>query len=281
LTTTSLFQLKKLINRTAFELESLGLGPVVLQKLLEDADNSSTHSGPSAKEEEKGLESDRTPTPLSPGSEFTDYPKVAYEFVADYGCLETRLRVYLPLNPAFASAWNHYDSEQELEDNPSDQVQRSPGLGTSGSGTHTSLIWALQRRSMQTISEEQQATTIEPHPHNLNLNSSTENIHIDNFTDPAPPQEALIPLISDTAFYQLLLDALQSLSSHLSTVHSNFLNTLEGLSRNIASSARPVSSTSSFRPHSVLSSNPASIGTIRATGHKALDFLPFPFFLPC
>lgn len=71
-------------------------------------------------------------------------------------------------------------------------------------------------------------------------------------------QEVVIPLLSDTAFFQLLSAALQSLSAHLLTLHSDFTNTLKDLSRNISLSARPISSTSSFHPHSSLS-NPASI----------------------
>lgn len=71
-------------------------------------------------------------------------------------------------------------------------------------------------------------------------------------------QELIIPLLSDTAFFQLLSTTLQSLSAHLLIVRSDFVTTLHTLSRDISLSARPVSSSSSFRPHSS-SSDPASI----------------------
>lgn len=79
--------------------------------------------------------------------------------------------------------------------------------------------------------------------------------------------EIVIPLMSDSAFFEMLSTALQSTHRQLSNVQSEFTDTLQGLSRSISNTARPMSSTSSnFHPHSIL----AHPGTIRppAYGNK-------------
>jgi hypothetical protein len=71
--------------------------------------------------------------------------------------------------------------------------------------------------------------------------------------------EVVIPLVSDTAFFQMLSMAIHHVSAHLIDVRSNFVDTLRDLSRNISDLARPASSVSrSFRPFSV-TSNAATI----------------------
>jgi hypothetical protein len=84
-------------------------------------------------------------------------------------------------------------------------------------------------------------------------------------------KELIIPLFSDTAFFQLLSTALQSFSAYLLSVHSDFITILQDLSRNVSQSARPASSSSSFHPHSA-SSNPAAItvsSSFFASGDKS------------
>jgi hypothetical protein len=72
-------------------------------------------------------------------------------------------------------------------------------------------------------------------------------------------RELVIHLVSDSAFLEQLSSALQTFSAHLLSLRTDFVSTLEGLSRDISLSARPTSSTSSFHPYSYLS-NPADIG---------------------
>ena len=73
------------------------------------------------------------------------------------------------------------------------------------------------------------------------------------------PQEVVIPLASDTMFFEVLMQALQSLSTQLGAVSDEFLENLTTLSREIAATARPMSSTSStFHPYSN-TSNPATV----------------------
>jgi len=65
-------------------------------------------------------------------------------------------------------------------------------------------------------------------------------------------REYTIPLASDTAFFDLLTSAMNSLSTQLTTVHSKFTADLEDLSKSISNSALPISQTdSSYRPFSV------------------------------
>jgi len=71
--------------------------------------------------------------------------------------------------------------------------------------------------------------------------------------------EYIIPLASDTAFFDLLTSAMNNLSTQLATVHSEFMADLEGLSKSISDSALPTSQTkASYRPFSV-KDDPAAI----------------------
>jgi hypothetical protein len=72
-------------------------------------------------------------------------------------------------------------------------------------------------------------------------------------------RELVIPLITNTAFFELLSRALQTISTQLLAVHKDFVSSLEGLARDISLSARPASSISTFRPHSRVTSDPTSI----------------------
>ncbi|KAL0958879.1 hypothetical protein HGRIS_014194 [Hohenbuehelia grisea] len=72
--------------------------------------------------------------------------------------------------------------------------------------------------------------------------------------------EVVIPLVSDTAFFELLTSALQALATHLLAVQNDFMATLKSLAVTIASTSHPMSATSSsFRPHSSLSNPAASL----------------------
>ncbi|TFY51555.1 hypothetical protein EVJ58_g10503, partial [Rhodofomes roseus] len=71
--------------------------------------------------------------------------------------------------------------------------------------------------------------------------------------------EVVIPLASDSAFYQLLTQALQILSSRLTAVRLDFESKLHALSRSISLAARPMSATHSFRAHSAHATNPSAI----------------------
>jgi hypothetical protein len=93
-------------------------------------------------------------------------------------------------------------------------------------------------------------------------------------------REYLIPLPADSAFFQLLTDALQNLSTNLTTVRSKFMISLEELSDSISSTARPVSETdrATFHAHSHLAdaanvhvSIPSSSALIAPARHHKSD----------
>ena len=59
-------------------------------------------------------------------------------------------------------------------------------------------------------------------------------------------RELIIPLVSDTAFFELFYSALESLASHFLVVRSNFVQDLEALAKSISHTAVPESGRS---PH--------------------------------
>lgn len=71
-------------------------------------------------------------------------------------------------------------------------------------------------------------------------------------------REIVIPLASDTAFFQLLQTALQTLNAHLHFVRADFIAALDALTRSISRSARPQSSSPGFRPYSA-AADPTSV----------------------
>lgn len=89
-------------------------------------------------------------------------------------------------------------------------------------------------------------------------------------------KEIIIPLASDTMFFEVLMEALQTLGTQLGAVSDEFMANLSTLSRSISSTAKPMSSTSSsFQPHSN-ASNPANVSvtttsSIVQIGHQKSD----------
>lgn len=85
--------------------------------------------------------------------------------------------------------------------------------------------------------------------------------------------EYIIPLASDTAFFDLLTSTMNNLSTQLTTVHSQFMTDLEHLSKSISDSALPMSQADpSYRPFSV-KDHPGTITipSIRSTFRSKLD----------
>lgn len=73
--------------------------------------------------------------------------------------------------------------------------------------------------------------------------------------------DLIIPLRSDTAFFQLLNTTLASLAKHLNTVHGGFTSTLQCLADAISATARPTSSSAprSFSTYSMTVNNAATL----------------------
>ncbi|KAJ7698869.1 SPX domain-containing protein [Mycena metata] len=148
--------------------------------------------------------------------------RVVYELNSDSGNIEPRLRLWVdpPQAPPPPDRVEEVTEEAEAEAENASQV---------------ALLWALQRHV--------------PPP------------------DAAPPTvdsenkvEIVIPLVSDSAFFQLLATTLQSLSDHLLEMQAQFVKTLQQLTVTVSDTARPVSSTSSsFRAHSAFKSDAGGV----------------------
>ncbi|EGN97125.1 hypothetical protein SERLA73DRAFT_110234 [Serpula lacrymans var. lacrymans S7.3] len=234
-------QLKKLINQVVNELSSLGLSPSVLQQLLEHRETARIGNLDDV-ELDSHTTSDNTHNIFQPL-----HPHVVYEFATTSTFLEPRLRLSI----------KHPSSDLHTET----EVACPPNVlttGTAQNGLLADLPSAVSNRILLALSRQFPLESLEqPNGSELTLDSltnSSQNTH-----------ELVIPLISDTAFFRLLTTALQSLSTHLVTVHSDFTTTLQSLSLSISHAARPTSSTSSFHPHSPVSNNtyiyPSSIIT--------------------
>lgn len=241
-------QLKKLINQLIQELSSLGLGPAVLQQLLE-------HSNDEVEVIEGQYKGDAT------FSVRPNLPKITYEADSISGRTEPRLRLWLD-SPIF----------------PADSEGSTPGLhftisdaeklvGDAIDRSNIGLLrvlqqgpWVLARGSPQ----QNTALVVEPSPGYISEGPTSNDT-----TRPAPNpatrdgevlHELVIPLVSDTAFFQLLSLAIHHISAHMIVLQSNFVNTLHDLSSAIRNSARPASSVSrSFHPFSA-TSNAATVG---------------------
>lgn len=91
--------------------------------------------------------------------------------------------------------------------------------------------------------------------------------------------ELVIPLVSDTAFFQMLSMATHHVSAHLVAVQSDFVDTLHDLSHTISNSARPASSVSrSFHPFSAMS-NAGTVGV--SSDIRGVCFLKTILLLRC
>ncbi|KAJ7856706.1 SPX domain-containing protein [Mycena olivaceomarginata] len=198
-------QLKKVINQLVAELESLGLGPTVLQDLLQSSNGKSRETS----------------------------TRVEYEFNSASGRIEPRLRLWV--DPPNAPSPPSRSRVEEV-----DQDDEGPELSSE---SQVSLLWALQRHVDSP--DVPAAPIIEP---------STVD---DGNTNKV---EIVIPLVSDSAFFELLVTALQGLSAHLLAIHAQFVETLAELTRSVSDSARPVSSTShSFKAHSPWNSDAGGV----------------------
>ncbi|KAJ7621081.1 hypothetical protein FB45DRAFT_980684 [Roridomyces roridus] len=84
--------------------------------------------------------------------------------------------------------------------------------------------------------------------------------------------ELVIPIVSDSAFFQLLATTLQGLQENLVAVNAQFVETLGELTRAVSESARPASSTSSsFKAFSGLRSDPGGVRVGTSSGKSDLN----------
>ncbi|KAG7095115.1 hypothetical protein E1B28_005899 [Marasmius oreades] len=233
-------QLKKLIKQVVAELSLVGLSPTILQDLLEETVQKVDRDIKGRREDENGSSA------VSDDAEaHNSHPRVVYEVNNASGRIEPRLRIWItpPSSPRLedvesvsvgssSSHLTHGSGTVESEDVDTNELREDTTLGED----KQSLIWALQRR----------------------MSSSRTRPSLDTIATHPELEEIVIPLASDTAFFQLLSKTLISLSNRLLSLHTNFVDSLKTLGKDIGSVARPVSSGHSYHPHSMLS-NPGTI----------------------
>ncbi|KAL4245950.1 hypothetical protein ABKN59_009543 [Abortiporus biennis] len=216
-------QLKKLINQVVLELTSLGLSPEVLHQILEQ-----TQSTQRLTANQKGKQRALECIPPESLHEHTYVlPRVAYEINTDSDQIQPRLRLVYPDDVQTIPL-----ASVHLEEADIDQLPCPSGSNYTSDGDVSS-----DDRTIDSLS-----TTVTPI-------SQSPNDH-----------ELVIPLASDTAFFQTLLHAHHTLSTYLTTLRNDMIHNIDDLSRSISSTARPMSSQSPhFHAYSQTTSNPAAI----------------------
>ncbi|KAL5489925.1 hypothetical protein ACEPAI_4757 [Sanghuangporus weigelae] len=302
-------QLKKLINKVVGELASLGLSPSVLQTLLQP-DESTFSSGSAGKGKQRAF-GERSGELISSG--FTTDPhdvsptlrsartKAVYEVVHDGDHIHPRLRIRVGTPNSEDSTNADVDGDDVRQNLPASPpvdilVDAPDCVPIDGEydaqekdlmlvlkpiivRPEQSLIWTLQKRTNNT-----ELGNVDP----LDAGKG-DGSGIDMVRPEAHPVESvrrqlrvsaadgsrefIIPLQSDMAFFELLYSALQTLSSTLSIVHSNFINNLESLARTISQKARPQSTLhTGFHPWSS-HSDPRSV-TAPLISPLSMAFMP-------
>ncbi|KIY45090.1 hypothetical protein FISHEDRAFT_50052 [Fistulina hepatica ATCC 64428] len=149
---------------------------------------------------------------------------LVYELCNSSGKIQPRLRFHL----------NHDISRiHEIGDiEEAEEAESQPGVGP-----HMTLLWDLQKRAQSNASVNDVAYT---------WNS----------------MDIVIPLESDSEFFQILVTALQSMSGRLEAIRHDFVRTVEVLTQTISDTARPVSAVSShFHPHTLTDSGAIRVST--------------------
>ncbi|KAF7760277.1 hypothetical protein Agabi119p4_10953 [Agaricus bisporus var. burnettii] len=242
-------QLKKLINTVVRELSSFGLSPDLLHQLLEaqERDSFAGLEGSTCSACDSSL---TVNLPLDEGTSQPGmcFPKAVYEFVEGSSKIEPQLRIPLETLRELASSLRAGTRvlEEAAEGNAAharDEDSELPGAEPLNRliPPGNTLLWSLQNPGSNTEGSLQLDTP---------LNSSS--------------CEVIIPLVSDAQFFELLRTTLEHASNHLQSVQKGFLHTLTTLSRMIADSARPASSSrtgvrGSFHALSPLKDNVSSI----------------------
>ncbi|KLO14694.1 hypothetical protein SCHPADRAFT_826021 [Schizopora paradoxa] len=277
-------QLKKLINKVVLELSSLGLSPAVLHDLLHSCEQGDING--KGKERQVGERPDDggLVAQISEAGPSRQATKAVYEFVEDGGRIEPRLRLWVSTASIEDDAATASGSSvgAESDDDPrvaifldkpeskppspdSDNVRTEELLLVSKPVAQKgqSLVWSLQKKSGPIFgSGNAWDSLVGAADSDDSLETLAHPVELVRKQVPRPPvgsREIIIPLTSDTAFFQLLQGALQSLTVHLDTVKAGFIHNLQDLSTIISKTARPRSSVShSFKPASSFS-DPSSI----------------------
>ncbi|GJE87004.1 SPX domain-containing protein [Phanerochaete sordida] len=235
-------KLKKLINNVVSELQDLGYPPDKLHQVLLESKSAQDPSGKG-----KAKESDAAWVPISSKEDNTGYPRVVYEIKADSDRLEPRLRLLVNSSDTH-TAELPLQSIAALENAELHSLDSPPETPPEPAEEQAAAASGLASTSASVQDGEQDSDPV---------------VHIS--TQSNQPHEIIIPLASDTRFFEVLMQALQALGTQLGAVSDEFMENLSMLAKEVAATARPVSATSSsFQPHSK-ATNPALV-TVQGPG---------------
>ncbi|KAG6873692.1 hypothetical protein C0995_012154 [Termitomyces sp. Mi166 len=246
-------QLKKLIHDVVRELTSLGLTPSILHELLGSSKEHSVVTG----NRDRATQQDNH-----------HHTKAIYEVTDESG---PHLRLWIdaptpaPDNAPMSSLFPSEENSEAMIDTDHDAGEDCDDLSEAPQG-QTSLLWRLQKtpETEPFLSISNNDASLPPEDETSSLphyHSSSDHGH-----EPELPSrgentnEVIIPLASDMVFFRTLSNSINDLSAHLLTMESDFVETLNELSRTVANSARPASwNTSGFHSHTGLLSRPWSV----------------------
>ncbi|KAI0029901.1 SPX domain-containing protein [Vararia minispora EC-137] len=220
-------KLKKLIHGVVDELESLGLSPAVLQQVLRKEPSLASPSGVEVMDVEQS-----TSSVVDAGAQ--DTPRIVYELSSGPDEIKPRLRLHVP----------HTAVAAPVSPQPPPQSRGSLSSESDQSEDADTTVSGDKER-------DKPGAFVSP----VLFNRSGALLYAIQSGD-----DVLVPLPNDEEFYRILSNALQSLEQLFGSVHDNFVAALRTLSQDVSNVARPLSSTSSFHPHSH-TSDPASIRT--------------------
>lgn len=228
------------------ELNSLGLDPSVLSALLAAEGSVSIAETPRISIHSDSTEGKNAEDGQAPSS----YSKIVYELHNDQDRIEPRLRVWKQRSATFDSSAEAVESPSS-EEEPEVVGQTQNSDQSRREDAHHDLLQQLRRMKLFQDSDAVQGAAIwEEADHTSSNPTDVEEIEFElvlqtlssaSTTDEQflRDQELVIPLLSDSAFYQLLYDAIQSLETYMNSIHADFTTTLHRLSSDIAQTARP------------------------------------------
>ncbi|KIM43658.1 hypothetical protein M413DRAFT_443563 [Hebeloma cylindrosporum] len=263
-------QLKKVINCIVIELSGLGLKPAILHELIEASEGVIPAAGTiheettlevpppaqSISEPDDGSSSTDLPPPSPAESAaetwFSPIPRVVYELNSISGRIEPKLRIWIsrPAPEMEVSKDVGVHLSRALEALQLDEEGEALEVEGSVVGSHKSLLWSLQQKGFEGAQVE-------------------DRDGLDQLIPGSSMQEIVVPLVHDTEFYSLLSGKLESISEHLTGLQTEFVDSLQELSRTIGDTTHPASVAASFQP---LSSITTDAGSVRVkTGELKSD----------
>ncbi|KZT25579.1 hypothetical protein NEOLEDRAFT_1162727, partial [Neolentinus lepideus HHB14362 ss-1] len=246
-------QLKKVIKEITHELTALGLSPSHLNELLRSGTGSVRDKGKGkANEDVVGADDASAEHVLGAATSESGYTtRCVYEIVMTSDSLQPRLRLWIgDTDKEMREHLLVYDTELSA----SSTIDLQTGSGTPLCAVDSVRDLKPGDSRIEEVNNEVE-TCIQTEP---NVQAADNPTIAVTGTNPASRREVIIPLNADRIFFDLLLTALHTFSEHLKDLEAKFLASLQELAQSITASARPMSRTNAFHPHSQ-ASDPTAI----------------------